>query len=1188
MLPVLFLLMGLAAFASGQASVEELHRLVIPVQSERLRAHFRIPADMPLPATPDRVTNITRAQFREYALRGQPVIVTDGMRDWPGLAKWNCAYFHNAFPHEDVGGFTAYKADALKWRRKLGDPWFLTARETLGIPEEEADAKNPTVMSWYFSALGVDGTRGHDVRRNQTVVDTIKADFGTPYFLEPTKLNNDTVAGRLEFFFGTDGAGVHPHTDPVCQWIFSGQTSGRKSWRLSLPYNIDVLQRANPWYTFRPSDGNTLLAIMMNKAPLYEFTLEPGELMFFPPGMIHTTRAVGPECSTSLSLQFAAPNPVMYIKEFSADLVSDVIGASKCYLDHFNAWLFGDRMPAVDADSATLRSFCDAKFAEMDKDASEAISRPEALLFFAGLHSDGSSAGGLIIDDSELDADSFLQAHDTNNDGLVSKSEFDAVVFALWTPRMAQVALAVNKPQAVSYFFRADADSDDYITEAEMKAVYPETVWSHVMRYDDDGDGKLFQGEFHKHTRALYELMTGRSYSIDNLDEDDDDDNDDIKSDQKALQGDVTGSATEDEPVLPLADDPPPPAAGLKGIKIGMPLEEEVRQLWNIPKAVGELPVSPETVAQLSQETFRALAVNGQPLIVADGVRALVANLSCDSFKANFPAEPVKMCRGCKWKVAGETSSSEPGVYWEHQGLGQNTVIGGEEHVRTTEEEQRMQALTEIPYFVPRSEANTLLHHDHLHFFFGTNGGTGGPFSDMNCFWSAFGQVHGTSHWKLTIPYSVRQLQSDNADYVYFPPDGTVLVKRMIAEHPVYEFTLLAGQMLVLPPGLLKHFVMTGSECSVMFRVAFMDPAPVRYLQLLHEPLMSDSDGAAGCYTDHYNRWLMGAALPTSDGTSAGNARFVDETFRQMDSNADALIGLDEAMSHFPGKAEWGAIRTTELDGASFIAANDANKDGSVTIEELAATATQLWNPVMREVGGMWFFVDQRNAQEGGNWADYGRYVDSIRFRYGRDFTLDADGKAQESLAVGLLPERFPEGWKRGQVVPADFPWVVERRMSAGEPVVLARQRDDAAPLLGFVFWPKLSKSFVGPMQGGRRRGVGVFCCTGEDVFDQEWREGDDDGTSFLFEPQQQLPVKERCDAEVVNDVPGLTWMGSVRLMGPVAIRWTGTGDVFVGTFADGRRVGPGVLSPGDGTAPELVVWQPGQDKTDWRVLLDM
>ncbi len=97
-------------------------------------------------------------------------------------------------------------------------------------------------MSWYYSALGVSGTRGREIERNASVGDELRAQYGVPYFLEPSQINNDTVKGRLEFSFGTTGSGVHPHTDPVCQWIFSGQVSGRKSWRLALPYNIDELE----------------------------------------------------------------------------------------------------------------------------------------------------------------------------------------------------------------------------------------------------------------------------------------------------------------------------------------------------------------------------------------------------------------------------------------------------------------------------------------------------------------------------------------------------------------------------------------------------------------------------------------------------------------------------------------------------------------------------------------------------------------------------------------------------------------------------------------------------------------------------------------------------------------------------------------------------------------------------------
>jgi hypothetical protein len=106
---MVLMLLACALACAAAAAGDDLHKLTIPVQNERLRAHFRIPTHVALPAVPDRVTNITREQFREYAIRGQPVIVTDGMRDWGGLGKWSCDYFHHAFPNEDVGGFTAYK-----------------------------------------------------------------------------------------------------------------------------------------------------------------------------------------------------------------------------------------------------------------------------------------------------------------------------------------------------------------------------------------------------------------------------------------------------------------------------------------------------------------------------------------------------------------------------------------------------------------------------------------------------------------------------------------------------------------------------------------------------------------------------------------------------------------------------------------------------------------------------------------------------------------------------------------------------------------------------------------------------------------------------------------------------------------------------------------------------------------------
>ena len=1155
------------------ASTQELRNLKMPLHADRLRKHFRIPPGTLLPTEPDRVSNITVEQFREYALRGQPVIVTDGMRDWAGMGKWNCDYFHKTFPNEDVGGFTAFKADALKWRRKLGDAWF-QQKELLNVPEEEADPKNPTTMSWYWSAIGIDGTRGHETNRNQTVVDMIKRDFSLPYFLEDTAVNRETVAGRVEFFFGTEGAGVHPHTDPVCQWIFSGQAAGHKMWRLSLPYNIDALEEANPGYKFQASDGNELLALMMNRASVYEFTMHPGEVIFFPPGLIHTTRAVGPECSTSFSMQFASPNPVEYVKEFAPDLISDIVGASRCFVDHFDNWLFGDSIPNREGTPEANKRSADRIFADMDADGSGLISADEATTHFTAILEDVGSAGGLVSDDPQLDVVSFVLAHDTDGDGKVSRAEYDVVLEKLWTPRMASIAAVTEKPNTVSYFYDADKDSNDYVTEAEMKAAFPDINWSDVLQYDDDGDGRLFQGELHNHVNELHKLFSGEDLDMEPIVSAEDSDGQGADSD--SVNG-VLGEP-DDEP-------PAPPAGGLGGLSLELSDEQGLRDFWAIGGSQGQLPVPIDSLTSTTAGEFRARASSGRPLIVEDGMRNVdLSQWTFKTLKERLAGEELQNCEGCSWKTLGETNSSVAAAMWEVQPVGRLTVIGAETPERSQDTVAQLQANAKIPYYLPHSQINTDLHSDHLRIFFGSRAGTLGPISDMNCFWSVYSQAQGESHWRITMPYDVFQLQEDNSDYTYWAPDGATLIERMINEHAVYMFTLRQGQQLVLPPGMLKDFVMQGAGVSVMYRTAFMDPAPVAYVKHFQSALMSDSDGAAGCYTDHYNRWIMGSLLPSSDGSDVANNKYAKEHFAVMDADRDARISLSEAVASFPEAEHSGAVRAPELDGQAFIEANDVNNDGFVDASELTASVQSAWTPIVAHVGSMWFHIDARNADEGGSWEDYGRFVDSIRFLEERKEALffdDDKGSAPLPLDQVLPSMRPSRADSAGPVTP-ECGLILEHPRPG---VTVARS---VAQLnYSFVMWAKPRHYFVGPLtaDGSRRLGAGAFCCSPEgDVMDQKWAPQADDGKSWLPEPSTDSPLATqdmRADLEIIHDMPGFVWMGPASLTGIGLVHWHETGDTYLGTWEDGRRIGQGIFEDASGKQ-ELQEWRQGDDEYDW------
>lgn len=647
----------------------------------------------------------------------------------------------------------------------------------------------------------------------------------------------------MEFFFGTTGSGVHPHTDPVCQWIFSGQVSGRKSWRLALPYSINLLEQANPGYKFRANDGSQLLALMMNRQPIFEFTMNPGELIFFPPGLIHTTRVESEECSTSLSLQFASPNPVEYLKTFQAYLISDIIGASKCFLDQFNAWLFGEQLPNQEGTAEANALFAEAEFTSIDTDGDGFLSKAEVTDHFQELSErlmEG-SGGGLVTEKRSLilplDVESFIHVHDVDHDGKVSAAEFKDTVMKHWTPQMARVTTLWAAPRPVAYFFQADADGNDYVTKAEFQKAFPGRPWAEVLEYDDNGDGKLFQGEFETHLKALYKVFTGRDLPADDPDNEEDDNDFEVGL-QKHVQNPPPPPLTEEvaqdqeeqdeeeqeqqQSQLPQRQEQT--ETSLNALKLGFD-EDQVRILWGIDKALGMLPAQVHRVAHISKEEFLAhFGLQGTPLIVSNGLPAEAATRkwTCEMFKKNHPDDALQRCAfpdgECDWQSLADADPSSGSAFWEYQALGESTVLGESTPERDPALVAQYQKAATIPSFIPDSPVNRFLAADSLSLMFGTQGGSSEAFTDMNCFSSVFTQLSGSTLWKLSIPYNVKTLQEENGGYVFAPPDGLALIPRMIQEHPVYQFELKEGEMLVVPPGLFKW------AASFFFPLPFTDP----------------------------------------------------------------------------------------------------------------------------------------------------------------------------------------------------------------------------------------------------------------------------------------------------------------------------------------------------------------------------
>ncbi len=111
----------------------------------------------------------------------------------------------------------------------------------------------------------------------------------------------------LMISYASDGGGVGPHFDSYD--VFLIQAAGRRRWRIGAQKDA-VLRDDVP------------LKIIENFSPEEEFVLEPGDMLYLPPGWAHDGVAEGGDCMTC-SVGFRAPGRVGLTRELLARLLDD-------------------------------------------------------------------------------------------------------------------------------------------------------------------------------------------------------------------------------------------------------------------------------------------------------------------------------------------------------------------------------------------------------------------------------------------------------------------------------------------------------------------------------------------------------------------------------------------------------------------------------------------------------------------------------------------------------------------------------------------------------------------------------------------------------------------------------------------------------------------------------------------------
>jgi len=108
--------------------------------------------------------------------------------------------------------------------------------------------------------------------------------------------------------YATDGGGVGPHFDQYD--VFLVQGLGKRRWQIGAMCNADT-----------PLQLHDDLRLIADFEPVEDWILEPGDILYVPPGVAHNGVAVGDDCMT-YSIGFRAPSR----SELIAHYCDDVLG----------------------------------------------------------------------------------------------------------------------------------------------------------------------------------------------------------------------------------------------------------------------------------------------------------------------------------------------------------------------------------------------------------------------------------------------------------------------------------------------------------------------------------------------------------------------------------------------------------------------------------------------------------------------------------------------------------------------------------------------------------------------------------------------------------------------------------------------------------------------------------------------
>ncbi|CAJ1444586.1 unnamed protein product [Effrenium voratum] len=269
-------------------------------------------------ASPVVLTSPTREEFLFHARRGYPIVIADwaeGMK----YTGWSCQDFADAFPFgymkaeyiDDLPGFKRSQHDTKvidgEMRFKLGSfkPdgktwWYNFSRPASKRYKDDPLKPKQGPYVWHVK---------DELSPKEKKI--VQQRFESPSFLQDP-LNRAKMNRSFEVWFSPGAySGAGAHNDGYCESVVSLQLRGDKRWRKMMLPKMSFLD------SFDEFDGGVYDAGKWD--PDLAFLNSARGAVIWPPGYLHETSTLPPpdgKCGSALTLQYAFPQPVQFLRAF--------------------------------------------------------------------------------------------------------------------------------------------------------------------------------------------------------------------------------------------------------------------------------------------------------------------------------------------------------------------------------------------------------------------------------------------------------------------------------------------------------------------------------------------------------------------------------------------------------------------------------------------------------------------------------------------------------------------------------------------------------------------------------------------------------------------------------------------------------------------------------------------------------